>query len=100
MNVRLVRIATASVLACALFTSGLTTHADDLDGPKLLVTGKVTAQGELASPELGRFQIVPENQGDELLRHVGEVVTVEGVVRDTDDGVKLLYVDVWKSVSP
>ena len=73
---------------------------DDLDGPKLLLTGKVTADGLLASPELGRFKIVPENQGDELLQHAGDVVTVEGYVRVTDDGEKLLYVDVWKSVSP
>jgi hypothetical protein len=100
MNARLVRFASALALACLLGGSGAAVRADDLDGPKLLVTGKVTAEGELSSPDFGRFKIVPKNQGDELLKQVGEIVTVEGVVEELDDGTKLLHVDVWKSVSP
>jgi hypothetical protein len=100
MNARLVRWLSALALSWTLGTGGAAVRADVLDGPKMLITGKVTAEGELRSPDLGRFKIVPENQGDELLRQVGEIVTVEGVVEEMDDGTKLIHVDVWKKVTP
>ena len=93
---------TTCLVVCALFMvvmmSGVALSAEKKAAEQeIMITGKINDTNQLVDKDGQAFGVADNEQGKELLTHVGEVVQVKGTVMESE-GQKQIDVSAYKVI--
>ena len=93
---------TICLVVCVLFMvvmmSGVALSAEKIAAEQeIMITGKINDTNQLVNEDGQAFGVADNEQGKELLTHVGEIVEVKGTVMESE-GQKQINVSAYKVI--